>query len=340
MTFQDRLYPPPGLRVLVTAGASGIGAAIASAFAETGAKIHVCDIDDAALAAFQKRFPSCQATNADVADEAQVAALFETQREQIRRPRCLDQLRRHRGPDSWSGKITEQEWKRTIDVNLNGQYRCLHHAVPMLRESKFANIICISSVAGRMGIPWRTPYVATKWAIVGIVKSLAIELGPDNIRVNAMLPGIVEGPRMDGVISARAKLEGVEETAMREEYLKKISLHRMVTADDVALMCLFLCSPAGRILRGRRSAWMAMSSICKQESADPGQRAWTTLGTRYVGARPAKRTTCSWRNGPMMKLPGLLVWSAIAACPLLAPSGFAQPAATTQLHSTTNTARS
>ena len=102
-----------------------------------------------------------------------------------------------------------------------------------------------------MGIPWRTPYAATKWAIVGIVKSLAIELGPDNIRINAVLPGTVDGPRMDGVISARAKLEGVDESAMREDYLKRISLHRMVTADDVALACLFLCSPAGMNISGQ-----------------------------------------------------------------------------------------
>ena len=102
-----------------------------------------------------------------------------------------------------------------------------------------------------MGVQWRTPYVATKWAIVGIAKSLAIELGPDNIRVNAVLPGIVEGPRMDGVIRARAKLEGIEESTMRAEYLKQISLRRMVTGDDVALMCLFLCSPAGRNVTGQ-----------------------------------------------------------------------------------------
>ena len=251
MTFQDRLYPPPGLRVLVTAGASGIGAAIASAFAETGAKIHVCDIDDAALAAFQKGFPSCQATHADVADEAQVAKLFEIQQKKFSGLDVLVNCAGIAGPTAGVDKITEHEWKRTIEVNLNGQYRCLHHAVPILRASKPANIICISSVAGKMGIPWRTPYVATKWAIVGIAKSLAIELGPDDIRVNAVLPGIVEGPRMDGVISARAKLEGIEEKAMREEYLKRISLHRMVTADDVALTCLFLCSPGGRNISGQ-----------------------------------------------------------------------------------------
>ena len=251
MTFQERLYPPGGLRVLVTAGASGIGASIASAFAETGAEMHVCDIDEASLRAFQSRLPSCQATQADVADGAQVAALFETQRARFGGLDVLVNCAGIAGPTAGVDKVTEEDWVRTIEVNLNGQYRCLHHAVPMLRASKAANIICISSIAGRMGIAWRTPYVATKWAIVGIAKSLAIELGPDNIRVNAVLPGIVEGPRMDGVISARARMEGVREETMREEYLKSISLHRMVSADDIALLCLYLCSPAGQNVSGQ-----------------------------------------------------------------------------------------
>ena len=251
MTFKERLYPPSGLRVLVTAGASGIGAAIATAFAEAGAKVHVCDIDDAALAAFQKALPSCQASKADVADEKQVASLFGIQREKFGGLDVLVNCAGIAGPTAAVEGISEGEWNRAIEVNLNGQYRCLHYAVPLLRQSKSGNIICISSIAGRMGVQWRTPYVATKWAIVGIVKSLAIELGPSDIRVNAVLPGIVEGPRMDGVIRARAKVEGLDETAMREEYLKKISLRRMVTADDIALMCLFLCSPAGRNITGQ-----------------------------------------------------------------------------------------
>ncbi len=251
MTFKDRLYPPSGLRVLVTAGASGIGAVIASAFAETGASIHICDIDDAALTAFQKSFPSCKASKADVANEEQVAAMFDTQRDHFCGLDVLVNCAGIAGPTAGIDHIQEKDWNRTIDVDLNGQYRCLHHAVTMLRESSWANVICISSVAGRLGYPWRTPYAASKWAIVGLVKSLAIELGPDNIRVNAVLPGLVEGPRIDGVINARARLEGVDESAMREEYLKKISLHRMVTADDVALTCLFLCSPAGQNISGQ-----------------------------------------------------------------------------------------
>jgi NAD(P)-dependent dehydrogenase (short-subunit alcohol dehydrogenase family) len=251
MTFQERLFPEKGLRVLVTAGASGIGARIATAFAETGADIHICDIDDGALATFKESLPSCQATHADVADPIQVTALFETQRALFGGLDVLVNCAGIAGPTAGLENISEQEWSRAIEVNLNGQYRCLHHAIPMLRASKAAGIICISSIAGRLGIPWRTPYVATKWAIVGIAKSLAIELGPDNIRVNALLPGIVEGARIDGVISARAKLEGIDDNAMRAEYLKSISLGRMVTADDVALMCLFLCSPAGRNVSGQ-----------------------------------------------------------------------------------------
>ena len=251
MTFKERLHPPGGLRVLVTAGASGIGAAIATAFAEAGSEVHICDIDDAAIHEFSKRVPACHATHADVASPAEVEALFAVQRQRFGGLDVLVNCAGIAGPTAGVDEISEAEWTRTIDVNLNGQYRCLHHAVPMLRESQNAHILCISSIAGRLGIPWRTPYVATKWAIVGIVKALAVELGPSDIRVNAILPGIVEGPRMDGVISARARMEGMEEAAMREEYLRSISLHRLVTADDVALLCLYLCSPAGRNVSGQ-----------------------------------------------------------------------------------------
>ena len=251
MTFKDRLYPPSALRVLITAGASGLGAAIASAFFETGAKIHICDIDSAAVGAFRERFPDCEASTGDVANESDVANVFRVQQAKFGGLDVLVNCAGIAGPTAGISEISEQEWTRAIDVNLNGQYRCLKQAVPMLRKSSNPNIICISSIAGRIGLPWRTPYVATKWAIVGVVKSLSIELGPHDIRVNAILPGTVEGPRMDGVIRARAKLSGVEEDEVRQEYLNKISLRRMVSADDVALMCLFLCSPAARNITGQ-----------------------------------------------------------------------------------------
>src|SRR3546814_7034214 len=111
----------------------------------------------------------------------------------------------------------------------------------------------MSSVAGRLGYALRTPYASTKRAIVGFVKSLAIELGPHGVRVNAILPGTVEGDRMDGVIGARAAADGVPVAAMRQEYLRKISLRRMVTADDIAATALFLCSPAARHITGQEN---------------------------------------------------------------------------------------
>ena len=247
----DTLGPRPGLKVLISGGAAGIGAAIAAAFTEAKAEIHVCDASDEALAAFRARFPDALATKADVGSPADVDAVFAAHAERFGGLDVLVNNAGVAGPTGGVDAIDEAAWTRTIDVNLNAQHRFASRAVPLLKRSDEARIICISSVAGRLGYAWRTPYAATKWAIVGMMKSLAIELGPDDVRVNALLPGIVEGPRMDGVIRARAEQTGVPEAAMREEYLGKISLGRMVTANDVAAMALFLCSPAGRNITGQ-----------------------------------------------------------------------------------------
>jgi NAD(P)-dependent dehydrogenase (short-subunit alcohol dehydrogenase family) len=124
--------------------------------------------------------------------------------------------------------------------------------VPLLRRARDGgSIIALSSVAGRLGYAYRTPYSATKWAVVGLTKSLAIELGPDNIRVNAIQPGIVKGPRIERVISARAEQLGLSYEQMEKEYLAKISLRRMTTPEEVAATALFLCSPGGSGISGQ-----------------------------------------------------------------------------------------
>ena len=186
-----------------------------------------------------------------MADAAQVAEVFAVQRGRFGGLDVLINNAGIAGPTAGVDRISDEDWQRTVEINLTGQYRFAHHAVPLLRESSHGHLIQIASVAGRLGYAWRTPYAATKWAIVGMMKSLAAELGEDDIRVNAILPGIVEGPRMDGVIRARAEQQGVPEPQMRQEYLKKISLKRMVTAEDVAAMALFLCSPAARNVTGQ-----------------------------------------------------------------------------------------
>lgn len=251
MTILESFIPHKGLRVLISGGAAGIGATIAQAYSEAGATVHICDVDDVALARFCECFPASLVTRADVSDSTQIARVFDVQRERFNGLDILVNNAGIAGPIGGIEKIDEAAWNQTISINLNAQYHFAHHAVPLLKQSANAHILCISSVAGRLGYAWRTPYAATKWGIIGLMKSLAIELGPYEIRVNALLPGMVEGPRMDSVIRARAGLLGLNEAVVREQYLSKISLRRMVTAQDVAAMALFLCSPAARNINGQ-----------------------------------------------------------------------------------------
>lgn len=252
MHLLDTLRPTPGLRVLVTAGASGIGAAIAAAFREAGARVHICDIDAAAVSRFIAEHPGTTGSVADATVPADVDVVFDDVRTVLGGLDVLISNAGIAGPTGPIESLDENGWVRTIDVNLNGQYYFARRAVPLLKASA-ANpcLIAMGSVAGRLGYAFRTPYAASKWAIVGLCRSLAIELGPQGVRVNAILPGTVEGERMNGVIAARAAALGASVEDTRQSYLDKISLRRMVSTDDVAAMALFLCSPAARNVTGQ-----------------------------------------------------------------------------------------
>lgn len=252
MSIIDSLRPAPGLRVLISAGASGIGAAIALAFRETGARVHVCDIDRLALDRMAREAPEITSSMADASVPEDVARVFDDVEGALGGLDVLINNVGIAGPTGALQDLQRGDWERTVAVNLNSQFYFAQRAIPLLKRSQ-ANpcLIAMSSVAGRLGYPFRTPYASTKWAIVGLMKSLAIELGPHGVRVNAILPGTVEGERMNSVIGARAATAGVPVEAMRAEYLQKISLRRMVTLDDVAAMALFLCSPAARNLTGQ-----------------------------------------------------------------------------------------
>lgn len=242
---------PAGLRVLVTAGAGGIGREISRVLMANGARILVCDVDDAALEAFRKEFPAATAVKADVADPAQVEQLFAQVQPALGGLDVLVNNAGIAGPTGGVETLSIADWDRTIGINLNGAFYCTRLAVPLLRAAGDGIIINISSVAGRLGYAYRTPYAATKWALVGYTNSLAKELGPEGIRVNAILPGVVAGPRIERVIQARADTLGIPYDEMETEYLEKVSLRRMVTATDIANMALFLCSPAGRNVSGQ-----------------------------------------------------------------------------------------
>jgi NAD(P)-dependent dehydrogenase (short-subunit alcohol dehydrogenase family) len=240
-----------GKRVVITAGATGIGAVMTREFAGAGARVHVCDIDPTALATFAGKHPGVGTTVADVADEAQVDAVFGAAVATLGGLDVLVNNAGIAGPTAAVEDIALADWERTISVNLNGMFIATRRAVPLLKEAGGGSIVNLSSVAGRLGYGLRTPYAASKWAVVGLTKSLAIELGPHNIRVNAIQPGIVGGDRVDRVISAKAEALGLSYEETRDELLEHISLRRMVTAEDVAATALFLCSPAGASISGQ-----------------------------------------------------------------------------------------
>ena len=241
----------PGLRVFVSAGASGIGRAIADMLIAHGARLHVCDVADEFLTDFAKAHPTHKATRADVSSESDVAKLFGEVKASLGGLDALINNAGIAGPTGGVEEITPADWRRCIDVGLTGQFLCAHHAVPLLKAAGGGAIVNMSSAAGRHGYAYRTPYAAAKWGVIGFTQSLAKELGPANIRVNAILPGIVEGKRIESVIGARAKQLGISYAEMETKYLERVSLRRMVSPHDVAAMVAFLLSPMGENLSGQ-----------------------------------------------------------------------------------------
>lgn len=240
-----------GARVLVTAGAQGIGLAIARRFVDAGADVHICDVDEEALKAAQESLPALSVSRTDVSDETQVLAMFEALGA---RWRALDVLVNNAGvsgPTSRLEDTTLDAWRNTLDVILTGTFLCARSAVPLLRAAGGGAIVNISSVAGRLGFSLRSPYSASKFGLAGLTQTWAMELGPSNIRVNSVLPGVVSGERVERIIAARAEAGGVSNDAMREQLVEKVSLRRMTRPEDVANQVVFLCSEQGAMISGQ-----------------------------------------------------------------------------------------
>lgn len=235
-------------KVLVTAGAGGIGLAIASAFAEEGDAVFVCDLDRAAL---DRLPPEWGRFAGDVSDEAQVAALFAALEARLGGLDILVNCAGVAGPTGPLEALDLADWKHCLAVNLDGTFLCCRAAVPLLRQAGGGLIVNFSSTAGFMGYPGRSPYATAKWGIVGLTKSLAMELGAEGIRVNALCPGAVEGPRMDRVIAAEAAKSGRSEDAIRVDYAGSNSLRRFMTAEEMAGLVLYLSSTPGAAITGQ-----------------------------------------------------------------------------------------
>ena len=240
-----------GLRVLVTAGAGGIGLEVARAFVREGARVHVCDVDERAMAALPKTLPGVGVTRCDVADRGQVARLFDAALGQLGGLDCLVNNAGIAGPTGAVDEINPEDWDRCVAVCLTGQYNCARLAVPHLKASSNPSMINLASAAGKFGFPNRSPYAAAKWGVIGFTKTLAMELGGHGIRVNAILPGVVEGDRIRRVFEAKAQIAGKSAAQIRDAALANASIKEMIQPQQLADLMVFLASPRARTISGQ-----------------------------------------------------------------------------------------
>ena len=238
-------------RVLITAGASGIGLVMAQAFAGTGAQVWVTDVDAAALAALQ---PGIRGTLADASQEPAVELLFA---EIARDWGGLDVLCANagiKGPTAAIEDMGLEAWHQCLAVNLDGAMLAAKHGARLMKPAGKGVMIFTSSTSGLYGTPFRAPYVAAKWGVIGLMKTVAMELGPHGIRANAICPGSVNGPRITSVIEAEAAAKGMTPDAVRQGYASGTALKRLSDPEDVAALALFLASDAARMISGQALA--------------------------------------------------------------------------------------
>ena len=238
-----------GLRVAITAGAGGIGRVMADSFATCGARVFVCDVDKEALA-------TCPhpAMFADMESTEECESFMDAAVAHLGGLDVLVNNAGIAGPTARVEDVAPDQLTRTLKIDVEAMFHCARKAVPALRAAGGGCIINLSSAAGRFGFPLRSPYAAAKWGVVGFTKSLAIELGPDRIRVNAILPGLVAGDRIRRVIEAKAQAKGVSFADQEAELLKASSMHSYVTPHDITNMALYLCSPFGATISGQALA--------------------------------------------------------------------------------------
>jgi NAD(P)-dependent dehydrogenase (short-subunit alcohol dehydrogenase family) len=234
--------------VLITAGASGIGREMGNTFASAGWRVWVTDVDASALATCPTDW---HADLVDVSDETAMADLFSRVKQAWG---TLDALCANAGVAGETALVENQDipaFRRCLETNLVGAMIALKEAVPIMKAAGQGCILFIGSTSGVFGTPFRAPYVASKWALNGLMKTVAMEAGPYGIRANVIAPGCVEGPRIDAVIAREARAKGTTPDVVRNAYLAGTSLRTFSTAEDIAAMALFLASETGKRISGQ-----------------------------------------------------------------------------------------
>ena len=243
-----------GRAAIVTGGGHGIGRAIALRFAAEGCAVAIAGTNRERLEATAQELRGqgarVQVSVTDVGDEAAVERMVAAAVAEFGRLDILVNNAGITGPTAAAVDIARAEWDRTLEINLTGALLCAKHALPHMIRAKSGRIINITSVAGFIGYPLRAAYAASKWGMIGLNRTLALEAGPHGITVNAIAPGSTRGERMSRVIQARAQALGKSDAEIEREYLDPTALKRMVAEEDVAATALFLASDEAASITG------------------------------------------------------------------------------------------
>jgi len=243
-----------GRAVIMTAAAAGIGRVVADAFVREGARVHLCDVDRAALDDAAASSPLITASQVDLANPAEIDHWLSVTIDALGGVDVLVNNAGTKGPTAFVEDVTDNDWNHCLAVSLDSHFLCARRVAPVMKVQRHGSIINMSSMAGVYGYGMRTPYAVAKWAIIGLTKSLAIELGPHDVRCNAICPGSVAGPRMQAVIDAEATRRDIPASQVEHEYLSGQSIKRFVGPSEIADLCLFLASPASRMITGQAIA--------------------------------------------------------------------------------------
>ena len=239
---------PPSLqnkKVIISAGASGIGWATTKVCISRGAQVFLCDINEKLINRINKNTKyknKIFAYECDASNESDVIDFFS---KVLKKTKKIDALINNvgiAGPTGTLDKLESLEWEKTIRVDINSHFYFTKKAIPLIKKSKNGSIINISSTAGILGFPLRTPYAASKWAIIGVTKSLAMELGKFNIRVNAVCPGTIKGDRMKRVVRDKAKFTNTSVKTVEKDFVAMSSMKKWILEEDIGKMCAFLIS--------------------------------------------------------------------------------------------------
>ncbi|MDP3342422.1 SDR family oxidoreductase [Frigidibacter sp.] len=240
-----------GQRVIITAGANGIGLAIARAMHARGAKLWIGDIAEGDLAAAKAELPGTRTMVCDVAVASDCEALVSAAVADMGGLDILVNNAGIAGPAARVEEIAAADWERCFAVNVHGQFYMANLAIPHLKKNPSGSIICMASVAGKYAFGLRSPYAASKAAVISLMRALSVELGPHQIRVNAIAPGVVSGDRIRRVFTDRAATRGISYEEMEAIALKAVSMKTMVEPEEIADLVLYLAGPSGRPITGQ-----------------------------------------------------------------------------------------